>query len=365
MLGGKNIWIIVLAALMLAAPLFVSSGTVSAQGGTRTFRETGKTVKGRFLTYWDTHGGLTQQGFPISEEMQEISDTNGKTYTVQYFERAVFEMHPENPAPNDVLLSLLGNFLYKQKYPNGAPSQEANATSGSILFSETGKRLGGLFLTYWREHGGLAQQGFPISEEFSEVSPLDGRTYTVQYFERAAFELHPENSKPFDVLLSQLGTFRYRDKYLKAAATPTSAIPSATSLPAIAPSPTNTPIPLTSCEGIPASINMGVDPICAPLYSTFRLDGRYFPNDDYVGVYALTPSGKVFGAPFQAHVSLGGKVQQVRFVATPENLEDDLPGFKPEDIYGIWTITMEGTRSHEKAFGYFKLTPLLPPTPEP
>jgi hypothetical protein len=37
----------------------------------------------------------------------------------------------------------------------------------------------------------------------------------VQYFERAVFEYHPENAAPYDVLLSQLGTFRYRDKYGK------------------------------------------------------------------------------------------------------------------------------------------------------
>ena len=53
---------------------------------------------GMFLDYWNTHGGLAQQGFPISDEMQRQSDTDGKTYTVQYFERAVFELHPENAA---------------------------------------------------------------------------------------------------------------------------------------------------------------------------------------------------------------------------------------------------------------------------
>lgn len=37
--------------------------------------------------------------------------------------------------------------------------------------------------------------------------------YTVQYFERAVFEYHPEKQVPFDVLLSQLGTFRYGQKY--------------------------------------------------------------------------------------------------------------------------------------------------------
>jgi len=36
----------------------------------------------------------------------------------------------------------------------------------------------------------------------------------VQYFERAVFELHPENAgTPFEVLLSQLGTFQAKNKY--------------------------------------------------------------------------------------------------------------------------------------------------------
>jgi len=134
-------------------------------------------------------------------------------YTVQYFERAVFETHPENQPPNDVLLSLLGNFLFKQKYPNGAPGQLTSFSAESHLFPQTGKHLQGRFLLYWNQHGGLAQQGYPISEEFKETSDLNGQTYTVQYFERAVFEYHPENNPPYDVLLSQLGTFRYKQKY--------------------------------------------------------------------------------------------------------------------------------------------------------
>ena len=45
------------------------------------------------------------------------------------------------------------------------------------------------------------------------MSDLDGKEYRVQYFERAVFEMHPENEPPYDVLLSQLGTFQYREKY--------------------------------------------------------------------------------------------------------------------------------------------------------
>jgi hypothetical protein len=181
--------------------------------GSMTFPETGKTVSGIFLDYWRQHGGLAQQGYPISNLMEEASDLNGKVYTVQYFERAVFEYHPENQAPYNVLLSQLGTFQHRKKYPDGAPDQRPNTSQGSVLFPETGKRLGGKFLEYWQAHGGVLQQGYPISDEFVETSDLNGKPYLVQYFERAVFELHPENQPPFDVLLSQLGTFRYKALY--------------------------------------------------------------------------------------------------------------------------------------------------------
>jgi hypothetical protein len=170
--------------------------------------------------------------------LSEISETDGKPYPVQYFERAAFEMHSEFGPPNDVLLSLLGVFLYSQKYPSGAPNQVANAEADSHLFPETGKHTGGLFLKYWNEHGGLAQQGYPISEEFMEVSDLNGQTYKVQYFQRTVFEFHPEQQPPYNVLLSQLGTFRYRQKYANPpTATPVTLVPTPTITPA-PPTPT-------------------------------------------------------------------------------------------------------------------------------
>ncbi|HEX9990951.1 MAG TPA: erythromycin esterase family protein [Chloroflexia bacterium] len=182
-------------------------------------------MEGRFLQYWQEHGGLAQQGFPISTEMQERSETDGKTYTVQYFERAVFELHPETQPPHDVLLSLLGVFEYTRKYgEQGAPDQRANSDS-PLLFKETGKTLGGKFRRYWEVHGGLPQQGFPISDEFQERSELDGKTYTVQYFQRAVFELHPESTgTEHEVLLSHLGRFQYDRRYKSGAAVPTATV---------------------------------------------------------------------------------------------------------------------------------------------
>ena len=201
------------AALAFAAMPFGAPAVSQAQADCQTFQQTGKQVCGKFLAYWRGHGGLPIQGYPISAEMQEKSDTDGKVYTVQYFERAVFELHPENKAPFDVLLSLLGAQFYKQKYPNGAPGQVANKSTGSVFFPETSANLGGQFLAYWQATGGLMQHGYPISQEFTEKSELNGQTYKVQYFQRAVFEFHPENPRASQVLLSQLGTYQYNRKY--------------------------------------------------------------------------------------------------------------------------------------------------------
>ena len=98
------------------------SAQTPASTNCKAFTQTGHKVCGKFLAYWNTHGGLAQQGYPLSEEFTETSDLNGKPYTVQYFERAVFEYHPENKAPNDVLLSQLGTYLGSANYTKGFPS---------------------------------------------------------------------------------------------------------------------------------------------------------------------------------------------------------------------------------------------------
>ncbi|MFN8513540.1 MAG: glucosaminidase domain-containing protein [Thermomicrobiales bacterium] len=63
----------------------------------------------------------------------------------------------------------------------------------------------GRFLEFWRSvPNGLMVFGLPITGTRQEQLN-DGQDHLVQYFERARFELHPNNSQPFDVLLGQLG----------------------------------------------------------------------------------------------------------------------------------------------------------------
>lgn len=103
----------------------------------QTFPQTGKMACGDFLKYWQEHGALAQQGYPISDVFEEKSETDGITHKIQYFERAVFEAHPENPPPNNVLLSLLGSQKYKAKYGTGAvaapvsPPKTSSATAAT------------------------------------------------------------------------------------------------------------------------------------------------------------------------------------------------------------------------------------------
>ncbi len=83
-------------------------------------------------------------------------------------------------------------------WPFGVSAQP----SSSQFFPETGYTVSGRFLEYWRSNGGLPVFGYPIGEQKEE----NGRQ--VQYFERQRFELHPENARPYDVLLGLLGAER-------------------------------------------------------------------------------------------------------------------------------------------------------------
>ncbi len=203
-----------IAGLLLAGhPVLVARAGVP-EG--QCFVETGKCVVGSFLRFWEEQEGLAQQGLPLTDEFAEVNAADGLTYTVQYFERARFEHHPERAAPNDVLLGLLGVEQYTSRYGDTPLVVTPLAAVGDCRdFPVTGKQVCGPFLRYWDQHGGLAQQGQPRTSVFWEINPADGKRYQVQYFERARFEYHPEIAAPSDVLLGLLGREQYRARYAR------------------------------------------------------------------------------------------------------------------------------------------------------
>ncbi len=189
-----------------------------APGG-NYYTETGHNLSPLFRAYWEAKGGLAQFGFPRTEAIREYNPTDGKIYTVQYFERNRFEYHPENAGTQyEILLGLLGNQLTEARRTKGeTPFNRVAAPPPTIpnvlYFPETGHTLAHTFKDYWEAKGGLALYGFPTSEEFDEVNPDDGKTYTVQYFERNRFEYHPENKGTrYEVLLGLLGNTLLKQK---------------------------------------------------------------------------------------------------------------------------------------------------------
>ncbi len=73
------------------------------------FPESGHTLDGIFLDYWESNGGLQTFGYPLSEPMIEPGLNDGVPRMVQYFERARMEHHPDKAGTEfEILLGHLG-----------------------------------------------------------------------------------------------------------------------------------------------------------------------------------------------------------------------------------------------------------------
>ncbi|NJP05261.1 MAG: peptidase S8 [Chloroflexaceae bacterium] len=178
------------------------------------FPETQHTLSGEFKRFWETHGGLTVFGYPISEPFVELGD-DGNGYTVQYFERHRFELHPQNPAPYNVQITRLGDLILLLQDRSWFTLPKGSPTSGCKFFP-TEHNLCEPFLSYWHRYGlefdgqsgkseaeNLALFGNPISEpQVEEIAP--GVFVTVQWFERARFEFHADGQVRLGLLGNEL-----------------------------------------------------------------------------------------------------------------------------------------------------------------
>ncbi|GEM_PF-6190581 len=276
------------AAIAIVVALLLSFATaphLGAAAPSSDFQETGHAASGDFLKFFDSHGGLDIFGYPVTDEIVE----NGRT--VQYFQRARMELWPENPSPYRVQLGLLAVELGKQQ-----PGQTAQPTStiGARHFPETGHTVAFAFKDFWESRGDLATFGYPITEQLVENG------LTVQYFQRARFEWHPENPDGYRVQLGLLG-----DEYLTATAKSRSTTSNTASAPSSStPSPsaragkmvfqagTGGTILVTGAgQAAPVSIGAGIDPSWSP-------DGTrvVFAQWDYpAGIYVMNADGSAKG----------------------------------------------------------------------
>ncbi len=180
------------------APAQTSAPVVSGPTG-------GPPIPPDFAAFYTTHGGIDILGNPISE----VIVVNGRE--IQWFERTRMERWPEYAgSPYEIQLGRLG-----AEYTSGrefADQQFFVSRPDLRFFAETSHSVGGAFLAFWEANGGMMTFGLPISEEFDELLP-NGKTYRVQYFERARLELHPDAAgTPYAVQVGLLGTALYQNE---------------------------------------------------------------------------------------------------------------------------------------------------------
>jgi len=191
---------VILAALMLLSLIPVASA--SAQSAERCFPETGYCISGPIRQYWERNGGLAVFGYPITPpRVEQVEDWIGP---VQWFERDRLEDHTAQG--QGVLAGRLGaEILERQGRPWVYGNEQPGRPGGPCrYFAQTGYNIcNPAFRQYWERNGGLERFGYPITPAIQET--IEGRTYTVQYFERRRMEYHPENRPPYDVLLGLLG----------------------------------------------------------------------------------------------------------------------------------------------------------------
>ncbi len=183
-------------ALMLA-PVASGNDAYSLTIESESESPTGFALAPEFAHFYNANGGLALFGYAVSPPHREGD------FLVQWTERQRFEWHHENSGTQyEVLLGLLGRELTRGfDGPTFSPSYiRASNSAGSIFFEETGQEVVEPFASYWRQNGGLALFGYPISARHTDEKGLD-----VQWFERARFEYHPELPAPHKVLLGHLG----------------------------------------------------------------------------------------------------------------------------------------------------------------
>jgi hypothetical protein len=179
------------AVLFLCLAIFLSKpGSAIAQSATvQFFPETGHYVRGDFLRFYQSvPDPRLVFGYPITEEM---TSKDGKT--VQYFQRARFEVRNDLPETQHVQVTPVGQGLYQR-----SDQLRLENISGCELFP-TGYSVCLAFLDFFKTHGGALQFGNPISPfEFHE-------NLIVQYFEKARFEWRADRPEGQRVVLTDLG----------------------------------------------------------------------------------------------------------------------------------------------------------------
>lgn len=128
-------------------------------------------------------------GHPLGPVAQELSGDCQHPVAVLSTERQRLELHPEQPWPYRVIGTQIGTAIYRQKYQEKEEKEEEEVPRRLDL--EGDAFANPHFRQFYDTYGGTAVFGYPVSGALVETDPHTGQEQTVQYFERARFELVP------------------------------------------------------------------------------------------------------------------------------------------------------------------------------
>ncbi len=192
-MNRKNRWLSIIIALIALTGFLGGSASAQTSGEIgRFFPQTGHSVSGAFLEKYNSVPNAAEIfGLPITDAFED--EVFG--LRVQYFEKARFEFHPNDPNGIFVKLTPLGEFLYE---PGEIVPDALNIGScKSVPLSNHAVCYD--FLEFYDANGGVAQFGTPISG----IEIHEG--WFSQYFQLARLEWHPELPLDEKIVVSDLG----------------------------------------------------------------------------------------------------------------------------------------------------------------
>jgi hypothetical protein len=128
-------------------------------------------------------------GLPLGPPVRELSEDCASEVTVLHTERQRLELRPQQPWPYRVVGAQLGAAVYSQSY-NATPVRLTDLTAADAFADPR-------FRTFYETYGGLNTFGYPISGLLQEGER------SVQYFERARFELGPNGEVQLGLLSNE------------------------------------------------------------------------------------------------------------------------------------------------------------------
>lgn len=178
------------------------------------YPQTGYTLSGYTRDLWQRAGGITTLGYPVSDRYVQTDPTTGAQRIVQYTERGRLEQRilKDGSLGMPELGRLGAEYLAQQKpFPIAVLPVAPPSDPAITYFGETRHTLQGTFKRYFTANGGLAQNGYPLTEPFIETYPYYPYAVTVQYFERVRMEYHGDPADPLygQMTLGRIGAAVY------------------------------------------------------------------------------------------------------------------------------------------------------------